>query len=328
MELLLTTMNICIALNRKYIRYACVMLTSLFVNNETERIHVYALNCELTDEDVALFEDFCESYGNEFFDIKVDAEKFDKRLPVNEKWTRETLFRLALIDLLPNTLDRILYLDIDMIVQKDISALYYADFNGKYFIATPDIATKMPITPNDKRYPLFKDFSFQERYYFNAGMMIWNLKELRGGYSLQTYLDKAAEFDYNIPALDQDLLNLVHWDEVFYVDPYKYDCFTTYSKEEIMDRSEELRFEEAFIIHYAGPKPWNNQVQCQMNEIWWEYAKQTPYYIELMEDFVINGYNAGMTTDIMTYYRENDKLRATVQKIKDCVLSTLQNLNK
>ena len=324
----MNTMNICIALNRKYIRYACVMLTSLFTNNETERIHVYALNCELTEEDIALFGDFCESYGNEFSDIKVDAGRFDNRLPVNEKWTRETLFRLSLIDLLPDTLDRILYLDIDMIVQKDISALYRTDFCNKLFIAAPDMATSQPITADDMRYSLFKDFSFEEHYYFNAGMMIWNLEKLRGKYTLQTYLDKAAEFDYKIPALDQDLLNLVHWDDVRYVNPYEYDCFTFYSPDENIERIGEQCPMEAAIIHYAGPKPWNNQLQCQVSDIWWNYAKITPFYVELMEDFVENGYRDGMTPKIMRYCLENNQLREANEKMKKSVFCTLQNLEK
>lgn len=109
-------MNIAIALNNKYVRYAYVMLTSLFVQHPEENIHVYALHMDLSESDMELLTSLCNEYGNTLHFLKVNPDDFSESLPTTEAWSLETYFRLQLIDRLPESVDRILYLDIDMII--------------------------------------------------------------------------------------------------------------------------------------------------------------------------------------------------------------------
>lgn len=44
------------------------------------------------------------------------------------------------------------------------------------------------------------------------------------------------------------------------------------------------------VIHYAGyTKPWIHQLyHIEANRIWWEYAKHTPFYLEITENYINN----------------------------------------
>ncbi len=317
-------MNICIALNRKYVRYAYVLLTSLFDTNPNREIHVYALNDELTEEDVALLGELCRCHGGEFHDKKVNPADFLKGLPLTESWSKETLYRLALVDVIPEDVKRILYLDIDMIVNQDITELYESDFEGKNFVATRDIPTVQPIPPEDPSYFLFKDADFSSDYYINAGMMLWNLEALRGHYHLSDYMAVAAAHNYQIPVLDQDLLNLVHWGQIKYVDPHIYDCFTILTTEENDEEENGRRPKEAAIIHYAGDKPWKASLQNSANEIWWQYAAKTPFYEEMLEEYVLASCGAdSMSSKYLRYVEENDRLKKAIEPLK--TFCNLQN---
>lgn len=73
-----------------------------------------------------------------------------------------TLLRLF-ADLVPNMPDKLLYLDIDIMFNKDISTLYNIDLNGYEYAAARDHYGKYFINPN----------------YINAGVLLFNLKYIK-----------------------------------------------------------------------------------------------------------------------------------------------------
>ena len=169
-------MNIAISLNRKYVNYAYVLLTSIFENNSGENISVFALHTELLEQDIDLLSSLCKKYNNTLHPIVID-ESVLLHLPTTEMWSKEAYFRLALTDVLPKEVDRVLYLDIDMIIIGDISDLYYADFDGKDFIACREFGEEETIP--DRINDLFDRDNKKSRDYFNSGMMLWNIRKLR-----------------------------------------------------------------------------------------------------------------------------------------------------
>ncbi len=276
-------MNIAVSLNRKYVRYAYVMLTSLFWNNRDVEINVYALHADLIGEDQELLRQLAQEYGKNIHFLQVRTEDYPAELPVTESWSLETWFRLQLIELLPADVDRILYLDIDIIVDKSLEELYQTDFEGANFCVCKDMGIDGAFP--DIRQELFRDILQQGGVYFNAGVMLWNIQALRGRYSLRRYLKLAEDLEYRIFALDQDLLNYMHWNQVKYVDEHRYDCFTRYYHNR--GGTYESAKKDVTILHFAGFKPWAGEfVHYDIERIWWDYAKQTPFYHELLEEFL------------------------------------------
>lgn len=284
-------MNIGIALNREYYRYTYVMLYSLFENNPESEVHVYVLNSDLTQENIAGYSNLAQRFGAVIYDMKLVSSLFENLPLVQSRWPVEIYYRLALVDILPEEVDRLLYLDADVIVNKSLYEMYHSDMKGTLLKACKSHAPgKQPFT--DIRKKIF-EIPFSKGYtYFNSGVLLMNLKEMRGQYHLQTYLDALTSLNMEVVTPDQDILNWVHWQEVEYMDEDKFVDSNRYNLVARYAASNNLSYEytkeEIYIIHYAGDKPWNGDaLHYYLELIWWEYAKKTPYYDILLEEFLL-----------------------------------------
>ncbi len=142
------------------------------------------LQADLTDESKGMLVSLADDFDNSIVYIDIDVDEFDKQLPTDSTWSIETYFRLKLFDVLPTDVDRILYLDGDMIVNKDITDLYYMTFDhDRHFIVTHDM-TMVPDADGE----LFQKYSdrfkrlIRENKYFNAGMILMDYSWLRMKY--------------------------------------------------------------------------------------------------------------------------------------------------
>lgn len=277
-------------------RYTYVMLTSLFENHPKNiDIHIYLLHSDLTTLDKSHLRQLVESYGGTLHLIRMDTSIFPKNCPVSENWSLEIYYRLALLDVLPEDVDRLLYLDVDIIVNKSLYDMYFEDFEGNMLCACADI----PFTAHfNSKWDVFNGFLEQGMTYFNSGVMLLNIEAMRGSYSLKDYLEVAQKLNYNLVAPDQDLLNYMHWKEVKMLDENVYDLFAKIAYNHGI-HYEEVK-EQVAIIHYAGYKPWHgHSVHYDIEQLWWDYAKKTPFYVELMEEFVTKSINDSMIYDTM-----------------------------
>lgn len=276
-------MNIAIALNRKYIRYTYVMLTSLFYNNKNENIKCYMLHSELTDEDISIFNELAKQYGSEIVPIMVNRNQFATELPTDDNWTIEIYYRLMLAELMPESVKRLLYLDGDIIVLKNLREYYSQDFQGKNFVVCKEY------TDGSKIF-MEKNLGFpnpvpEDYVYFNSGVMLWNIENIRKNYNFSSYMNTAKELNYDLFAPDQDLLNYIHWNQVKYSDGWIYNCMSHSAKNSGLHYKDII--EKTTILHFAGPKPWNaGFFHYDIEQIWWDYAKKTPFYNEFCHELV------------------------------------------
>lgn len=278
-------MNVVTALNKKYIPYTTVMLLSLGMNSE-ENVDAYLLNNELSDIDIQEMQDILSAYGVTIHPVSVDRSNFSDLLPRTEQWSIETYYRLLMTDIMPDNIDRFLYLDGDMIINKSLKELYYLPFEGNEIIAAYDKSgLNLPESYGPKNNEMLAE-AYQNGYrYFNAGMMLINLAEIRKNYSFQTYVDAFKAWNYQMEAPDQDILNWVHWKKVGYVDCQKYNLFARIAHNAGITYDEVK--EAVSIVHFTGYKPWENgNVHFDIEKLWWDYAKKTPFYHELMEAFI------------------------------------------
>ena len=112
-------MNISIALNKKYFVPAYVMLTSLFFNNPEESIDVYMLYSDLTSKELECLEKLELEYNKKKIKAMYIDPNYFSDFPEKDLKELETFYRLLLMDLLPQDVSRILYLDVDIIVNKN-----------------------------------------------------------------------------------------------------------------------------------------------------------------------------------------------------------------
>ena len=199
----------------------------------------------------------------------------------------ETYYRLVLPELLPNY-DKILYLDSDMIIQKDVAEIYEEDVEGYLLAACHDADTAglyNGFEPGKKEYT-DKILKLKEPYqYFQAGVLLLNLKEFRKTYSTEEIMKYAISEKWEL--MDQDILNKLCEDKIKYIDMawnvmvdyggIRINKIIALAPKWLNDMYKKARI-CPYIIHYAGPeKPWFYP-EMDMGPVFWEYARSTPYY--------------------------------------------------
>lgn len=186
-------------------------------------------------------------------------EKKIKRISQKTHVTTTALIKLEL----PNyfsELDRVLYLDSDVIVKGSIKSLLNMDIEDVYLAATFDYWVHF----NNIRYKFYKDRN--EEFYFNSGVMLLNLKKMREDHipeRLWEYKLNSAKTNL----MDQECLNVVCHSSVkplsikwnFNPDFLHADHVKGFNKvyhEEYLNIDQVLS--DVRIIHYVGKKdkPW------------------------------------------------------------------------
>lgn len=309
-------MNIAISINEKYIPYAYVMLTSLFENNQGEHIYVYILYGEKEDKILHIFNDLAEKYSQNLFYLKVDCTAFADKLPHNEEWTVEIYYRLALPEILPDETDRILYLDVDTIVMKNLNELYSMDLHGKSLGACKDMGVYYGTgSLSPKQAELFDVIMGDGKHsYFNSGVLIMDIAKMRREGKNTAFFVKVGEAIADHIYSDQDILNYVYYDDVVYADAEKYNIFARMSYN--MGHDYQWVKEHGTIIHFVGRKPWQYEaIRYNTEKLFWDYAKMTPYYTELLEQVVIGEVESGFVdSTIKRLEKEKLQLNDVVQK--------------
>lgn len=122
--------------------------------------------------------------------------------------------------------------------------------------------------------------------YFNSGVLLLNIEQMRHKYNYKYYMKIAKDvWNYKMEAPDQDILNYVHYDSVKYVPFEIYNLFARIAY--YCDIKYETLRDKISIIHYAWYKPWDGKVtHYNLEKLWWDYAKLTPFYLELATKFV------------------------------------------
>lgn len=202
----------------------------------------------------------------------------------------ETYYRFLIQGLLP-FYDKVLYLDSDLVVEGDVSELFSSDLGDDLLAAVHDIDFLGNLNLDDGvRMRYSKEvLRLDDPYgYFQAGVLLLNTRALRGLCTVGEWLEAVSnsKFIYD----DQDVLNSRCQGRVRYLD-YRWnvmnDCRGRVGKlfsiapASVYDAYLASR-ENPAIVHYAGAdKPWNC-VRCDEAARFWAYARETPFYEELV----------------------------------------------
>lgn len=278
-----------IAANDYYAPYISTLLLSISEHSSKENNYdILVLSHDIQDEHKKNLLDMLKARKNfslRFADPGSLLDGYD--LHTRGHFSVETYYRLVLPEMFLSY-DKILYIDVDMIILADLAELYYVDVEGCLLAAThdPDTAGLYNGFQSDKKAYMDKELALDDAYqYFQAGTLVMNLKEFRKTFTVKKILDVAASKEWQL--LDQDILNKICEHRVKILDMswnVMYDYAGVRIKEIIRLAPEWLYLEymearkHPKIIHYAGPeKPWLFP-EGDFAGIYWDYAKRTPYY--------------------------------------------------
>ncbi|MDF1778536.1 MAG: glycosyltransferase family 8 protein [Rhizobiaceae bacterium] len=253
-------MNILISPDNKVIASTCTLLNSLRLNHPDQRIVVYILWCDLSKENLKSLEDFGSGLGMEIEAIKLDL------LPINRLFSRLSSNRLTASCLLrcfagqalPESVERVLYLDTDIVLAGSIEALYTTRLGHNIAGAV--------LNPGMKH---LEKYGVCESSYFNSGVLLIDMKKWREQHldsKLQSFI---AEHSNDCRFWDQCALNVVLLGNTLSLD----------NRWNVMScLKEDGEFTNVSIIHFAGDvKPWENPESHPFGIHYCNYSRGTPW---------------------------------------------------
>jgi lipopolysaccharide biosynthesis glycosyltransferase len=250
-------MNILVTLNGNYIKPLKVMLWSLFFNNPKESFCIYLLHSSISPEGIAELEAFVSINGQKLQVIPVPGDWFTEA-PVVKHYSKEMYYRLLAYQVLPPEVERILYLDPDILVINSVRELYDTDISG--FLYAASYHDMIPVKGINKI--RLKAYELDE--YFNSGVLLMNLPLQRERDSRQEIIEYIEKNKNRLILPDQDILNTLYSKEIKKLDEIKYNYdvrhyqYYKFLSDGEMDISYIMR--NTSILHFCGKKkPWQSK---------------------------------------------------------------------
>lgn len=203
-----------------------------------------------------------------FEDISASLEEIGERLHTRDYYSKSTYYRLFIPELYPK-LDKALYLDCDVVLCADVSALYDTEIGENLVGAATDGFVRSVSRLHG--YVTGRVGVGQPADYFNAGVLLMNLKAMREyGFERRfTDLLSAVKFDV---AQDQDYLNAICKNRRTPIDG-AWNRMPGFS-----DGTGEVK-----LVHYnLDSKPWHKD-GIEFSNVFWEYSDRSAFAHEIRE---------------------------------------------
>ena len=195
-------------------------------------------------------------------------------LYIDPRYTEAASLRLLLPELLPE-LDRILYLDCDIIVRQDLARLWRETDLGDNYMG---VVFEAAIEGQAER---FRALGCDPARYFNSGFLLMNLAQMRAEKVSERLLEACRVPYLEFP--DQDALNQVCQGRVLPLSPLQDSIRTFFIPKYRPDFERQYgaglwdRVQREATIHYTGGKPW--ELFTVQFGAWWRVYDSLPQEI-------------------------------------------------
>ena len=257
--------NILVTLNSNYIDPLTIMLRSLMDSNTFEHFSLYVAHSSLTAEDFTKINANVDRSRTKVYSVTVPAQLLNDA-PVLKRISKETYYRLLAVDYLPQSLDRILYIDPDTIILNSLSEFYNLEFGDKLIAGATHVYSFI------RRYNLRRLGMPKNGEYINAGVLMMNLDGLRRSYTVKQIFDFITKNADKLPLADQDVINALYGDKTIALNPAVINCD---EKTRRLRRLTPWQIRmNTVIVHYDGKyKPWKPDYKGKMKCFYDEYAE-------------------------------------------------------
>ncbi len=249
-------MNILLTLDSNYIYPLCALLRSLTKSDPGEDFDFYIIYSSLTEEDFIKMEKALSPLSFRIHRIKIDDSYF-AAAPVLDRVSKATYYRLLAGEVLPESVEKVLYIDPDAIINRPLREFYDIDVSGCVLAGCRHLYGLWGLI-NTVRLGL----GFKVRY-INAGVLLINLKKWRETVSLNDIMAFINKYYRFLLLSDQDVVNVLFHGSIKLVDERLYNL----DEKTYIRSSSRLRGKERInldwvrkntvVIHYNGqPKPW------------------------------------------------------------------------
>ncbi len=270
-------LDVACAADDAYAPHSAAMLHSVCAQRGDSELRIHYLHGPgFPERSAELIRGTVEAHDASIYFLQIP----DKRiagLPEMDFVSSAMWYRIFLPELLPGV-DRVLYLDVDVIALESLEPLWNIDLASSYVGAVTNVfymrshaqrASQLGIEPGD---------------YFNSGVVLMNLDLMRRDNSSRALFDYATGHAAELAWPDQDALNVVLGKRRVALHP-RWNCMNSVLQfpwaGDVLGAAavEEARARPA-IRHFEGPtinKPWHQGSESPMRDVYFEHRRQTPW---------------------------------------------------
>lgn len=246
-----------------YAPLLAVSINSLLLNSEKSdfyKIHVIAsnMNAENRKKIASLSR---ENVSIEFNDLSERVSSIAHRFAIRDYYSISTYMRIFIASAFPQY-EKALYIDSDTVIDRNIAELFFSDI-GENLVGA--------VQENVMLRPVFGEYSekvlgIPRKKYFNAGIMLMNMKKMRETNLEASFIKLLGERSFPV-AQDQDYLNVLCQGKVSYFDY----CWNLMPDEKMVGIT-------PYIVHYKmAQRPWHYD-GIDHGDLFWKYAENSGFY--------------------------------------------------
>ena len=287
--------NICMALDNNIIYPTLVSMTSALENNKN---NILAYNLLLSDdfnkENIQIFESLKIKYS-----VIINYYIIPDIFSEFKTWSHGTHchYYKIIIPILFPYLERILYLDSDTLIFKDLSIMYNLDFDNNFILGSQ---------AHDKY--IMKKFNIKLKILVNVGILLFNIKKIRKYNKDIKLLYFTMKNSKRLKYPEQDSINIVFNPNIGLL-PYEYgmriiDSLKTYRKyceplyiiKYSINEIKNAIIRPAILhLTYCSPKVWhrvtkslfkNDTICIKYQKEFYYYAKKTKYFSKIYQKYM------------------------------------------
>ncbi len=267
--------NICFSSDNNYAKHMGVAITSILKNsNINDTYNFYVLDGGISDSNKSKLNSLkstIRDFSIEYLEINPDDFKKCPMTGYVKYITLPTYYRFKIPSLLPN-LDKVLYLDCDIVVNSDISELYNTNIDDYYVGGIPEVFNHH----HKERLEILGSY-----YYINAGVLLINTKKWREDNIESKLFEYALNPKREIIFQDQDIINEVLMYNIRYIPlcwNLQHDILFEAEAYLINENEKNVALENPKLVHFTHKyKPWNYKCQNKFRKLYYNYLKQTPW---------------------------------------------------
>lgn len=258
--------NICFSIDKRYVDYCATTITSILLNS-IEHIHFFVVISDINWWDRKKIESLKKIRNFEVSFIKVNLEMFKNYyIPEGSHFSLANYFRLHLSSLIPD-IDKVIYLDSDVLVLKDIKHLWNVNIADYYLGGCKSMVSER----NCSRLGFPVDLP-----YINSGVMLLNLVKIRNN-NLEKLFTECVNKNYErLKNVDQDVINITLLNKNDGIFQLKQNWNTEFRTDlEVFKEYFDIIY-NPYIIHFiTNDKPWIKGSKQKNKDLYKEYYKKT-----------------------------------------------------
>jgi len=258
--------------DKRFCQHMAVTMASLLANNPAHRFQLIAVFDEWDQETIERLSETVGRFQNAEISLKTFGTASFSHFRVDRQIPLASYLRLFMTEFLPPDLDKLLYLDSDLIICGDIGELWETDVTDYFLAAVPD-----PYSDNH----VALGFGQDEKY-FNAGVLLVNLAKWRDADVLPRLVTYAEEHTDILRYHDQCTLNAAFRGQVLFL-PYRWNFPARnadlpasafgMAKEDFS----RLRRHPAIVHYTTHVKPWLYAQEPHYKSLYYRYLRLTPW---------------------------------------------------